>query len=560
MFGWALYESVERYPKVLSSAEIERRLKIGNNSALMLKRRLQLLASDQIPRIKELMKEELANRFEGVELPPVAAGKNVNEVLAGRPVPHVDTCVLFSASQRANKGRARHKHTGMTASIYLSDKLGGKQIGSLIHTFGWKGGPVIYDTINNNKAESIRPLLDAYLPEHTPVFSDEAYKWYYRVNRGHRMINHSRKSPDPRHKWSRERWSKDGINSQVAEGNQRTMKYNMIAGYGYFKPEYAPLYLNEFSFWKCVKYYGWEKLIRSDEEYKLEAEKRKIRVAPQNINKIEKETVEEKAHEPRPEALVCNEKTGKGKEVKAGFEGSARAKKRGLRGDDLTGAGAGEGPGFSRICIAKAEPGKMPGSPPPEGGLRFRRGKCAEAGWLKETIKILRFQPLSLEERKIIDKSNSHETQKINFDEFPRLARMMDDAKRFKQKPKQHEHEQQRRLEFQAARLWEFLSDDEYQDIDTLIHLTGVERSSAYRAIRIWALAGVAEVIDRTRRTGVKDRISYDVRSKLPQLPTLRYALSRNEFVNFETKYRQFIEAAYGPSKLSAFAEVGTYG
>ena len=392
MFGWALHESLHRFPKVLSSAEIQRRLKIGNNSALMLKRRLQLFASDQMPRIKELMREELANRFEGVELPPVAAGKNVNEVLAGRPVPHVDVCAIFSASQRANKGRARHKHTGLTASIYLSDKLSGRQIGTLVHTLAIKKGPVIYDSIPNTKAESIRPLIEEYVPKDVPLFSDEGYRWFNRCNLNFRMVNHSRKSADKRYKWARNRWSINGINNQVAEGNQRSLKYNFIAGYGYFRPEYSQLYLNEHSFWKCVKYYGWEKLIRSDEEYKLEAEKRKNRAATENINKIEKETVEEKTHEPRPEALVCDEKAGKGKEVRAGFEGVAEAKKRGLRGEDLTGQGTGEGPGFSRICVAKAEPGKMPGSPPPEGGLRFRRGKLCET-WITESPRTRKSSP-----------------------------------------------------------------------------------------------------------------------------------------------------------------------
>lgn len=159
MFGWALHESIQRYPQVLSSAEIQRRLKIAKNSALLLKRRLQLFATDQTPRIKELMQNELKEKFNGVMLPRVSENKNVNEVLQGKSVPQVDSVVLFSASQRANGGRKRHKHTGQTASIYMNDKLGGKQIGTLVHTLAIKQGPVIYDSISNNRGETLRPLL-----------------------------------------------------------------------------------------------------------------------------------------------------------------------------------------------------------------------------------------------------------------------------------------------------------------------------------------------------------------------------------------------------------------
>jgi len=132
---------------------------------------------------------------------------------------------LFSASQRANKGRKRHKHTGLTSSIYLSDKLGGKQIGSLFLTIGVKEGPVFIKSIPTNRAEHLRPLLDQHIPYRTPVFSDEGFKWLSWPN--HRMVNHSAKSKEKRYRWARNRWSKNGIHNQVSEGLQSSFKTAM---------------------------------------------------------------------------------------------------------------------------------------------------------------------------------------------------------------------------------------------------------------------------------------------------------------------------------------------
>ncbi len=276
MFGWVIHESLQRYPQVVTSTEIQRRLGIAKNSALLLKRRIQLFATQQTDRIKQLMHKELTDRFEDVKLPHVNLNQNVNEVLQGRSVPHVDSVVLFSASQRANGGRKRHKHTGQTASIYMNDKLGGRQIGTLVHTLAIKNGPVILDSVSNNRGETLRPLLDKYIPKDTPVFSDEGYKWYFRINKSHRMVNHNRKSEDKRYKWARNRWCINGVNNQTAEGFQRNLKWHFGAGYGYIRPEYSQLYLNEYSFFKNIKYYGWDKLILSEEENRKVAEERKF--------------------------------------------------------------------------------------------------------------------------------------------------------------------------------------------------------------------------------------------------------------------------------------------
>lgn len=174
---------------------------------------------------------------------------------------------LYSASQRANKGRKRFRNSGLTASIYLADKLGGEQIGTLVQTISWKNGPVIYDSIPDNTGQTLRPLLDRYIPKNVPVFSDEGYKFYYRINKNHRMINHSLKSKDKRYRFSRERWSKNGIHCQVAEGHHRNLKWNFTAGYGYIKPKWSQLYLNEYAFWRNVKYYGWDALLGGEKSH-----------------------------------------------------------------------------------------------------------------------------------------------------------------------------------------------------------------------------------------------------------------------------------------------------
>jgi hypothetical protein len=306
MWGWAIWESVNRYPQVLTSSEIQRRLGIAKNSALLLKRRIQLFATQQTDRIKELMHKELQERFEDVKLPHVNLNQNVNEVLQGRSVPHVDSVVLFSASQRSNGGRKRHKHTGQTASIYMNDKLGGKQLGTLVHTLAIKNGPVILDSISNNRGETIRPLLDKYIPKDVPVFSDEGYKWYFRINKNHRMVNHNRKSEDKRYKWARNRWCINGVNNQTSEGFQRNLKWHFGAGYGYIRPEYSQLYLNEYSFWKNVKYYGWDKLILSEEENRKVAKERKFT----GCETAEHKTAEKEKRATAPNSLGLKQKDG----------------------------------------------------------------------------------------------------------------------------------------------------------------------------------------------------------------------------------------------------------
>jgi len=257
VFSYILIESLHLYPAVLSGEAIRRRLDVSKNTATLLKRRLQLFMSDLKPAIKELITEDIKKAFDNISLPQ---NQDLTELIKDKPVVFADTVALFSATQRSNGGRSRYKHTGQTASIYLTDAVaqerGKYQIGTLCHTMGIKQGAVILDSISNQKQQSVQPLFD-FLPKHTPIFTDDGYPWLSRYNLNHRAINHSARAKDKkRNVWARDRWSKNGVHNQVAEGFQRILKHSFISGYSYINPKYSQLYLNEYSGLKAVKVYG----------------------------------------------------------------------------------------------------------------------------------------------------------------------------------------------------------------------------------------------------------------------------------------------------------------
>ena len=104
------------------------------------------------------------------------------------------------------------------------------------------------------------PLLK-FLPEHAPIFSDSGYPWLKRYNHNHRTVNHSKRAKDrKRNVWPRDRWSCCGVHSQTAEGFQRILKHSFLAGYGYIRPEYSQLYLDEWCALKGLRLYGLERL------------------------------------------------------------------------------------------------------------------------------------------------------------------------------------------------------------------------------------------------------------------------------------------------------------
>ncbi|HPQ54646.1 MAG TPA: transposase, partial [Spirochaetota bacterium] len=167
--------------------------------------------------------------------------------------------------QRANGGRKRHKHTGQTASIYLTDQVaqekGKYQIGTLVHTIAIKQGAIVLDSVPDQTQRSLYPLMD-FLPDQAPVFTDDGYPWLKRYNANHRAINHSARAKDKkRNVWARDRWSRKGVHNQVAEGFQRTLKHAFISGYSYVQPKYSALYLNEYSALKGLAVYGMDRIM-----------------------------------------------------------------------------------------------------------------------------------------------------------------------------------------------------------------------------------------------------------------------------------------------------------
>ncbi len=210
------------------------------------------------------MTEEIQKEFpEGFRFPTDPAS-DLTGLTESKPVVSMDTMAMFSARKGSNGYRARYKHNGQTSSIYLSDSValerGRYQIGTLVSTIGIKKGPVIFDSIPDQRQRTIMPLL-GFLPEHAPIFSDAGYPWLKRYNENHRSVNHSKRAKDlKRNVWSRERWSCKGVHAQVAEGFQRVLKHSFLAGYGYIRPQYSQLYLDEWVVLKGLRLYGFEKL------------------------------------------------------------------------------------------------------------------------------------------------------------------------------------------------------------------------------------------------------------------------------------------------------------
>ncbi|EKO32016.1 hypothetical protein LEP1GSC179_0685 [Leptospira santarosai str. MOR084] len=122
MFGYVFFESLIQHPKVLTSTEISKRLKISYKSSALLKRRFQCFASEQNLKYKRLTFDALDREFKDFSL-PADEEADVTEAMKNKPYVCADTVVLYSASERANQGRKRYRHSGSTSSIYLSDKL-----------------------------------------------------------------------------------------------------------------------------------------------------------------------------------------------------------------------------------------------------------------------------------------------------------------------------------------------------------------------------------------------------------------------------------------------------
>lgn len=246
----------------MTSTEIMKRLGITYKSALLLKRRIQLFASELLVPMQNAFYSDMKKRYKNFKFPR-DRNKDLTAMVRNKPIPQTDTVVLFSCSERANKGRKRYKRKGQTSSIYLSERLGGHQIGTLVNTLGVKRGPVFFDSIGDQKAATLNPLIMKYIPTHTPLFSDMGYRGFTGMN--HRMVNHSARSEDKRHRYAKNRWSKNGVHCNVAEGNQAKLK-RAFAAYTWVRPKYSQLYLNEYAFFHNRRFFDAQKLVRAGAE------------------------------------------------------------------------------------------------------------------------------------------------------------------------------------------------------------------------------------------------------------------------------------------------------
>ncbi|EQA63388.1 ISXO2-like transposase domain protein [Leptospira alexanderi serovar Manhao 3 str. L 60] len=272
MFSYVLYESMIQFPKTLTSTEISKRLNVSYKGAANLKQRFQVFASQQLPKYKQLTYDALDREFKDFSLPP-DEDADITEIMENRPYVCADTVVLYSASQRANQGRKRYRHAGSTASIYLSDKLGGRQVGTLAHTIAIKSGPVFFHSVPNERMNTLGPIIKDHLPLQTPLMTDSAYKFLWNIYKNHRQVNHSAHSKDARYKWARNRFSKLGCHSQVAEGNHRLLK-TAFSSYCYIRPENSTRYLNEFSFLKNAHVFGLDVICENGEMLAGEVDER----------------------------------------------------------------------------------------------------------------------------------------------------------------------------------------------------------------------------------------------------------------------------------------------
>ncbi|EPG74812.1 ISXO2-like transposase domain protein [Leptospira fainei serovar Hurstbridge str. BUT 6] len=278
VFGYVLEESYLQSPKVLTATAIQKKTGISYKTALLLKRRIQLFASEQKDNVRDLVYSKLQKENEASSASQnTARTHSEKRVIKNRgpkakkaaleknriTLTNADTLVLYSASQRANKGRKRHKHGGSTASIYMSDKLGGKQVGTLVHTIATSNGALILDSVPDQKMNTLGPIIRKNIPEKSPIHTDSGYPWLNSVYRNHKMVNHSAHSKDKRYRWARNRWvTKEGVHIQYAEGNHRVIK-QAFSSYGYIRPEYSQLYLNEFCFFRNLKVFGLDAIVQN---------------------------------------------------------------------------------------------------------------------------------------------------------------------------------------------------------------------------------------------------------------------------------------------------------
>lgn len=226
--SYIIQDQILQYPKVMTSREISRKLSIPYKTAFYLKKRIQVIFTHLNDSLREKLFKELEN-------PDYAKDK----------IAVADSVVLYSSSLRANKFRSR-RYKGGSASIYLSNSIGGEQKGTLVHTVGINGGMTFYKSIPLSNQYYLEKDLEEKIPKNVTLWTDQGYEFIWdRPN--HKSVNHSRKSNDPRYNMSRERWvTTEGVSSNGAEARNNILKQS-FRSYGYISPKWSQLYLTEIS-------------------------------------------------------------------------------------------------------------------------------------------------------------------------------------------------------------------------------------------------------------------------------------------------------------------------
>ncbi|WCL51061.1 transposase [Leptospira sp. GIMC2001] len=258
-FSYILQEILIAYPSVLTAKAIQKKLVLKSySSAWLLKKRIQIfmthLNDSMMEQTKEALSQEASMNM-GSKMP---FSGDVSDSIKGRIITNVDTLAIFSVGVRANKFRSRYRHGGITSSIYQSAKVGGAQVGTLASNITIKGSLSFYESHPLTNTDYALSHLEKVITPENVLMADEAYQGLFGHYRNIRTINHSRRANKKIHVFSRERWSKDGVHSNVVEGSNGILKKAMKQ-YNWFNCKYSQLYLNEYAVGKNIRFFDVEK-------------------------------------------------------------------------------------------------------------------------------------------------------------------------------------------------------------------------------------------------------------------------------------------------------------
>jgi len=191
--------------------------------------------------------------------------------------------------------------------------------------------------------------------------------------------------------------------------------------------------------------------------------------------------------------------------------------------------------------------------------LRILRHDYPQGSWLGKSLRNLKFQPLTLSERKAAESVRDFVqkaemwSDELEPQSLQKLSQALQEYESFMNNKRKHEMEAQKAYELTASKLWGLFNQGEWADIETLT--TGankINRIQAYRILRVWAISGIADVVDRTTRNGIRFKRNYDVLKRAETLPLLKYVLTREQLRSFSNRYATQIKTNYEERKTRA--------